>query len=141
MASHDWPRSTRPVIMGTHHMVSGGHYLAAAAGFRILEAGGNAIDAGVATGLCINVTHADLTNIGGVAPLMIYRADSGTVETISGLGWWPQAASMRLFPDASRRAYPPWPEPLRHPCRHRRLADRPATTWHHDPGRGGRPGH
>lgn len=97
MAHHDWPRSTRPVIMGTHHMVSGGHYLAAAAGLRVLEAGGNAIDAGVATGLCINVTHADLTNIGGVAPMMIYRAESGTVETISGLGWWPQAANIAFF--------------------------------------------
>jgi gamma-glutamyltranspeptidase/glutathione hydrolase len=87
----------RPVIMGTQHMVSGGHYLAAAAGLRILEAGGNAIDAGVATGLCINVTQADLTNLGGVAPLMVYRADSGTLETISGLGWWPQAASIEFF--------------------------------------------
>ena len=97
MASKHWPRSTRPVVMGTHHMVSAGHYLAAAAGFRILEAGGNAIDAGVATGLCINVTQADLTNIGGVAPLMVYRADSGALESISGLGWWPKAASIEFF--------------------------------------------
>src|SRR5919202_5283522 len=92
-----WPRSTRPVIMGTHYMVSAGHYLAAAAGYRILEAGGNAIDAGVATGLCINVTQADLTNLGGVAPISIYRADQGKVETISGLGWWPKAASIEFF--------------------------------------------
>src|SRR5882672_11274598 len=97
MAHNAWPRTTRPVIMGTQHMVSGGHYLAAAAGLRILEAGGNAIDAGVATGLCINVTQADLTNLGGVAPIMVYRADSGTLETISGLGWWPQAASIEFF--------------------------------------------
>jgi gamma-glutamyltranspeptidase/glutathione hydrolase len=83
--------------MGTRHMISAGHYLAAAAGYRILEAGGNAIDAGVAAGLCINVTQADLTNIGGVAPLMVYRADSGAVETISGLGWWPKAANIEFF--------------------------------------------
>lgn len=97
MADTAWPRTTRPVIMGTQYMVSGGHYLAAAAGLRILEAGGNAIDAGVATGLCMNVTQADLTNLGGVAPIMLYLADSGTVETISGLGWWPQAASLDFF--------------------------------------------
>lgn len=97
MASRDWPRSTRPVVMGTRHMVSAGHYLAAAAGFRILEAGGNAIDAGVAAGLCINVTQADLTNLGGVAPIIMFLADSGTVETISGLGWWPQAANIEFF--------------------------------------------
>ena len=70
---------------------------AAAAGARILEAGGNAIDAGVATGMCINVTQADLTNLGGVAPIILYKADTGKVETISGLGWWPKAASAEFF--------------------------------------------
>jgi gamma-glutamyltranspeptidase / glutathione hydrolase len=97
MTQTDWPRSTRPVIMGTQYMVSAGHYLAAAAGARILEAGGNAIDAGVATGMCINVTQADLTNLGGVAPIILYKADTGKVETISGLGWWPKAASAEFF--------------------------------------------
>jgi len=91
------PRTTRPVIMGTQYMVSAGHYLATGAGVRILEAGGNAIDAGVATGLCINVTEADLTNLGGVAPICIFRPDSGGVETISGLGWWPKAADPEFF--------------------------------------------
>jgi len=38
--------SHRPTVYGTRHAVSAGHYLAAAAGFSILEAGGNAIDAG-----------------------------------------------------------------------------------------------
>ena len=97
MANRDWPRSTRPVVMGTRHMVSAGHYLAAAAAYRILEAGGNAIDAGVAAGLCINVTQADLTNIGGVAPILTYMADSGRVEAISGLGCWPKAANSEFF--------------------------------------------
>jgi gamma-glutamyltranspeptidase / glutathione hydrolase len=102
MAHAKWiPRTTRPVIMGTRYMVSAGHYLAAAAGVRILEQGGNAIDAGVATGLCINVLQADLTNLGGVAPICVYRADTGRVETISGLGWWPAAADPEVF----RRQY------------------------------------
>src|SRR5262249_27228820 len=92
-----WPEPTRPTIMGTHHMVSAGHYLAAAAGYRILEAGGNAIDAGVAAGLCINVTQPNLTNVGGVAPIILYRAQTSTVETISGLGWWPRAANIDYF--------------------------------------------
>ena len=83
--------------MGTHHMVSAGHYLATAAGYRILEAGGNAVDAGVAAGLCINVTQADLTNIGGVAPILMYMADSGAVESVSRLGWWPKAACTDFF--------------------------------------------
>src|SRR5688500_6982331 len=47
--------SKRMTIMGTRHVVSAGHYLAAHAGFQILEAGGDAIDAGVATANAIDV--------------------------------------------------------------------------------------
>ena len=72
--------------MGLPHMVSSGHYLAAAAGYRILEQGGNAVDAGVASGIAINVTLPNATNFGGVAPIMIYMADTDRVNTISGLG-------------------------------------------------------
>ncbi len=89
--------SYRPTIMGTTHMVSSGHYLAAAAGYRILEEGGNAIDAGVASGIVINVVLPHATNFGGVAPIMVYHAASGSVVTISGLGRWPRAASIDYF--------------------------------------------
>ncbi|HEY0337542.1 MAG TPA: gamma-glutamyltransferase family protein, partial [Burkholderiales bacterium] len=60
--------SKRMTIMGTRHIVSAGHYLAAHAGFEILEAGGNAIDAGVAAGIAIDVLQTDKVNFGGVAP-------------------------------------------------------------------------
>ena len=39
--------ATRPVVMGTRGVVTSGHYLATAAGFRIMEQGGNAFDAAV----------------------------------------------------------------------------------------------
>ena len=44
----------RPVISARRHIVSAGHYLAAHAGFAVLEAGGNAIDAGCAAGIAVN---------------------------------------------------------------------------------------
>ncbi len=43
------PTSTAQVI-GTRWAVAAGHYLASEAGARVLAAGGNAIDAGVAAG-------------------------------------------------------------------------------------------
>lgn len=89
--------STRPAVLGTVHMVSSGHYLATQAGLRVLEAGGNAIDAGVAAGIALNVVQPHWTSFGGVAPIMVYRADSGEVLTISGLGTWPRAASIEYF--------------------------------------------
>jgi len=84
----------RPSFLGSNYMVSSGHYLASMAGTKILERGGNAVDAGVATGLCINVLQFDLTNIGGVAPIVLRMARTGEVATISGLGWWPKAATL-----------------------------------------------
>ena len=65
--------SYRAPFMGTVHMVSTGHYLASMAGYRILEQGGNAIDAGVAAGITLNVVVSEQTSFGGVAPIMVYR--------------------------------------------------------------------
>lgn len=87
----------RPVVAGTRHAISSGHYLAAHAGFQVLEAGGNAVDAGVAAGLVLGVVHSDQVNIAGVAPMVIYLAESGEVITIDGLGTWPAAARCEVF--------------------------------------------
>ena len=89
--------SYRPLVGGTTHMVSTGHYLATAAGYRILEQGGNAIDAGVAAGIVINVTLPQYTSFGGVAPIIIHHAASGETREISGLGRWPAEASIDYF--------------------------------------------
>jgi gamma-glutamyltranspeptidase/glutathione hydrolase len=88
--------ATRPTLYGTRHAVSAGHYLAAAAGFAVLEAGGNAIDAGCAAGIALGVLLPDLVNVAGVAPIIIRKAD-GTVETIAGLGAWPKSIPADLF--------------------------------------------
>jgi gamma-glutamyltranspeptidase / glutathione hydrolase len=88
--------SYRPTVYGTRHAVSAGHYLATMAGFSILEAGGNAVDAGCAAGMALGVLQPDLVNVAGVAPIVIRMAD-GTVETIAGLGHWPRALPPDLF--------------------------------------------
>src|SRR5438270_9787442 len=87
----------RPCITGSRHTISAGHYSAAHAGFQILEAGGNAIDAGVAAGMALGVLQTDRVNFAGVAPMMIYLAKTGEVVNIDGLGTWPRAASIDVF--------------------------------------------
>src|SRR5579862_4358909 len=93
--------SLRPVLMGTRHMAVAGHYGAAHAAFAILEAGGNAIDAGVAAGLALGVLQSDLVNVAGVAPIMIRLAKTGEIVTISGLGTWPRAITRTFSPSVS----------------------------------------
>src|ERR1700749_2624852 len=55
---HQMP-THHPRIFGTRHMVASANYLAAQTGFEILEAGGNAIDAGVAAGLALGVLQCE----------------------------------------------------------------------------------
>ncbi len=78
-------------------MAASGHYLATQVAFSVLESGGNAIDAGVAGGLVLSVVQCEYVHLAGVAPIMIYLAETDEVITISGVGWWPKAASADHF--------------------------------------------
>lgn len=91
------PTTTRPTIRGSRYMASTGHPLATAAAMRILEAGGTAIDAGVAAGLCLNVVLPQFTNLGGVAPIVLYSARDQAVRSVSGLGCWPATVDLDYF--------------------------------------------
>jgi gamma-glutamyltranspeptidase/glutathione hydrolase len=66
-------------------------------GLDVLRQGGNAIDAGVAVGLALNVVHAHECNFLGVAPTIMYLADRKEVVTIDGLGVFPQALTLESF--------------------------------------------
>lgn len=86
--------SHRPAVSGRYHAVATGHPLASLAAMRILDAGGNAVDAGVAAGLALGVLQPDIVGFTGVAPIILYDAAQERVATISGLGRWPRAASL-----------------------------------------------
>ncbi len=101
------PQETRrPPVMGRKGVVASGHYLASQAGMRVLQSGGNATDAGVAAGICLNVLLPYLTNLGGVAPIILYFARRRRVTTISGLGRWPRAASIEAMKERGKGEIP-----------------------------------
>ena len=89
----------QPMVMARRHMCVAGHYLATEAGAAMLEAGGNAVDAGVAAGIALGVVHSDQVQFSGVAPMLVYSAERDEVFSIAGLGYWPRAASLELFRD------------------------------------------
>ena len=88
---------TRPLVMGTNGVVSSGHYLASVIGLRILEEGGNAIDAGVAMGFALAVLEPNNYTLGGEAPILIYSAEERRVYAINGQGTAPKAATIDWF--------------------------------------------
>jgi gamma-glutamyltranspeptidase/glutathione hydrolase len=89
--------SLRPLIQGTNGVVVSSHPSAAMIGLDILRQGGNAIDAGVAIGLALNVVHAHECNFLGVAPTIMYLAGRREVVTIDGLGVFPKALSVEYL--------------------------------------------
>ena len=89
--------TTRPEIRGTHGMVASTHYLATMAGWRMLEIGGNAFDAAVATGLALQVVHPYQNGPGGDLPIVLHNAATGKTEVICGQGVAPQAATIDAF--------------------------------------------
>ena len=98
--------TTRPVVMGTHGLVTSGHYLASRIGLDILERGGNAIDAGVAVGFALSVLEPHLYGIGGEVPILLYLAKEQRVVCISGQGPAPKKATIEWFKNAGFDAIP-----------------------------------
>ncbi|HXG02437.1 MAG TPA: gamma-glutamyltransferase, partial [Candidatus Binatia bacterium] len=77
-------------VIGRDWAVAAGHPLASEAAARVLAAGGNAIDAGVAAGLALGVVHPDMVSVAGVAPILVHLAATGQTWQVSGVGPYPR---------------------------------------------------
>ena len=84
-------------VMGRKWMVAAGHPLAAQAAARILEAGGNAVDAGVAAGFMLGVVHMDMVSFAGVAPILVHQAATGETFEVSGVGPYPRKVTAEFY--------------------------------------------
>ena len=86
------PFTTRPEIDGSFGVVTSTHWIASAVGMGILERGGNAFDAAVATAFTLQVVEPHLCGPGGDVPLIVYDTRRGKVEVICGQGPAPAGA-------------------------------------------------
>ncbi|GAB2597933.1 gamma-glutamyltransferase family protein [Pseudactinotalea suaedae] len=89
--------TTRPELLGTFGMVASTHWLASASGMAVLEAGGNAYDAAVATGLTLHVVEPHLNGLAGEVPIIAHEARSGRSFVVCGQGVAPAAATLEAF--------------------------------------------
>ena len=91
------PFTTRPEIDGTFGVVASTHWIGTAVGMGILERGGNAFDAGVATAFTLQVVEPHLCGPGGDVPVMICEAGSTAPKVICGQGPAPAGATIAHY--------------------------------------------
>ena len=86
--------TTRPEIRGTFGAVASTHWIASAVGFGVLERGGNAFDAAVATGLTLQIVEPHLNGPGGEVPILVHAAGADRPRVLCGQGVAPAAATI-----------------------------------------------
>jgi gamma-glutamyltranspeptidase / glutathione hydrolase len=91
--------STHPEL-AEHAMVVSVHQIASRVGVEILQAGGNAVDAAVATGFALAVVHSPAGNIGGGGFMLIRMAD-GKTHFLDYREKAPAAATRDMYLDAN----------------------------------------
>ena len=93
-----------PAVRGTREMVGAANNFEVEAGYRLLQQGGNAVDAGVAAVLAATVTEQARVGLGGEMPLII-KMKGKPARVVSGVGTAPQKATVEYF---RKRPREPW---------------------------------
>src|SRR3954469_2472020 len=90
-------RCYRPLIIGRRGAVAANHPLAAQAGLMALRAGGNAVDAAVATALTLSVVEPMMSGLGGDGFYNVFDAEAGRAVVFNATGPAPRAATPERY--------------------------------------------
>jgi gamma-glutamyltranspeptidase/glutathione hydrolase len=97
-----WLAQGRSEVLARHGIVATSDPLAAQAGVEILQRGGNAIDAAVATGAVLDVTSQNDTGIGGDLFALVWSARDKKLYALNSGGWAPAGWTPQFFTDRLR---------------------------------------
>ncbi len=98
-----WSRST---VLARRGMIASGHPLATAAGLEVLAAGGNAVDAAVATAGVLGVVQPMMSGLGGDTFMLVYRKREGSVWALNASGPAPSGATRDYFVERGHTKMP-----------------------------------
>jgi gamma-glutamyltranspeptidase/glutathione hydrolase len=88
---------TRSAVMGRHGMAATSQPLATAAAVRVLQKGGNAVDAAIAANAVLGVVEPMSCGLGGDLFAIVWDARTGTLHGLNASGRSPGAATIALF--------------------------------------------
>ncbi len=91
------PRATRSVVLARSGLIATSQPLASAAGLRVLQQGGNAIDAAVTAAAVLGVVEPTMTGIGGDLFAIVYDAKTNKVYGLNASGRSARAATVEEF--------------------------------------------
>lgn len=98
-------RCTNP--MATGGMVTSSNYLATQAGLKVLQQGGNAVDAAIAVASTISVVYPQMNTIGGDNFWLIYNAKTKELRALNASGRSGERATIAFYKDKGLSAIPP----------------------------------
>src|SRR5215471_8050872 len=100
------PGGTRSPVLGMNGMVATSQPLASAAALRILQEGGNAVDAAITAAAVLNVVEPNSTGIGGDMFALVYMQQDGKPVGLNGSGWAGSKASVEFFNSRDLKGVP-----------------------------------
>ena len=105
--SHGQDRSqTRSMVISRNGIVAAESPLAAQAGVRILEQGGNAVDAAIATNAMMGVVEPMMNGIGGDLFAIVYDAKANKLYGLNASGWAPKGLTIEYLEKQGIRSMP-----------------------------------
>ena len=100
------PIRHRGVVTGTKGMVSSAHTLISASGLKVLERGGNAIDAAIAMALTSGAVLPDMCGLGADAFALVYSAEEKKIYALNGSGPAPKNISIKALKELGCKRMP-----------------------------------
>ena len=88
------PDQARSMIVTKYGIVATPQFLASQAGAKVLEAGGNAVDAAIAANAALGVTEPYVNGIGGDLFAIYYEAKTGKLYALNSSGWTPKGLTL-----------------------------------------------
>src|SRR3982074_2845332 len=96
----------RSMVISRGGIVAAESPLAAQAGVRVLESGGNAVDAAIATNAMMGVVEPMMNGIGGGLFVMVYDAKANKLYGLNASGWAPKGLTIEYLQKQGIRSMP-----------------------------------
>ncbi|PYT68692.1 MAG: gamma-glutamyltransferase [Acidobacteria bacterium] len=97
---------TRSMVISRNGIVAAESPLAAEAGVRILEQGGNAVDAAIATNAMMGVVEPMMNGMGGDLFAIVYDAKANKLYGLNASGWAPKGLTIEYLQKQGIRSMP-----------------------------------